>query len=65
MLQVPQLATMQQKPSVQLPLKHSVPARQAAPLAFRLVQTLAMQVNPDAQSPSPPHIVRQEDAPHA
>ena len=29
-LQVPQLAAMQQNPSVQLPLKHSVPARQLA-----------------------------------
>jgi len=43
-LQLVQLAEAQQKPSVQLPLKHSVPATQAAPLAFRLVQTLDMQV---------------------
>jgi hypothetical protein len=64
-LQVPQLAATQQNPSVQLPLKHSAPARQAAPLAFRFVQTFDMQVKPDAQSPSPPHIVRHDEAPHA
>ena len=58
-LQLVQLAEAQQKPSVQLPLKHSVPATQAAPLAFRLVQTLDMQVKPAAQSPSPAQVVRQ------
>jgi hypothetical protein len=63
--QVPQLADAQQNPSVQLPLKHSVPATQAAPLAFRLVQVPAMHVKPDAQSPSPVHDVRQEVAPQA
>jgi len=63
--QVPQLATVQQKPSVQLPLKHSVPARQAAPFALRLVQAFDMQVNPVAQSPSPPQVVRQAAAPQA
>ena len=64
-LQLVQLAEAQQKPSVQLPLKHSVPATQAAPLAFRLVQTLDMQVKPAAQSPSPPQVVRQAPAPQA
>jgi hypothetical protein len=64
-LQLPQLAAAQQKPSVQLPLKHSVPDRQAAPLAFRLVQVLAMQVKPAAQSPSPLHDVRQDVGPQA
>ena len=64
-LQLPQLADAQQNPSVQLALKHSIPTRQAAPLAFRLVQVLAMQVKPPAHSPSPAHDVRQEVAPHA
>jgi hypothetical protein len=63
--QVPQLAAMQQNPSVQLPLKHSVASVQAAPLAFRLVQTFDMQVKPDAQSLSPPHMVRHDDPPQA
>ena len=62
---MPQLAAAQQNPSVQLPLKHSVPSVQAAPLAFRLVQTFDMQVKPDAQSLSPPHVVRQTAAPQA
>jgi len=48
-----------------LPLKHSVPATQAAPLAFRLVQTLDMQVKPPAQSPSPAQLVRQAAPPQA
>jgi hypothetical protein len=64
-LQLPQLADAQQKPSVQLPLKHSVPETQTAPLAFRLVQVLAMQVKPPAHSASPVHDVRQEVAPQA
>ena len=64
-LQLPQLALVQQTPSVQFPLKHSVPAVQTAPFAFRLVQTFDMQVNPDAQSPSPLHMVRQAAAPQA
>ena len=64
-LQPVQLAEAQQKPSVQLPLKHSVPATQAAPLAFRLVQTLDMQVKPPAQSPSPAQLVRQAAPPQA
>ncbi len=63
--QVPQLAAVQQNPSVQLALKHSVPTVQAAPFAFRLVQTFDMQVKPDAQSPSAAHWVRQADAPQA
>jgi hypothetical protein len=63
--QVPQLAIAQQNPSVQLPLKHSVATVQAAPFAFRLVQTFDMQVNPVAQSPSAVHWVRQADAPQA
>ena len=62
-VQGPQVTDAQQKPSVQLPLKHSVPATQAAPLAFRLVQTLAMQVKPLAQSPSPAQVVRQAAPP--
>jgi len=64
-LQLPQVADAQQKPSVQLPLKHSVPATQAAPLALRLVQTLDMQVKPVAQSASPAQVVRQAAAPQA
>jgi hypothetical protein len=64
-LQLPQLGDAQQKPSVQLLLKHSVPEMQAAPLAFRLVQVLAMQVKPPAHSASPAHDVRQEAAPQA
>ena len=64
-LQLAQLADAQQKPSVQLPLKHSGPATQAAPLAFRLVQTLDMQVKPLAQSLSPPQVVRQAAASQA
>jgi hypothetical protein len=63
--QLAQLADAQQKPSVQLPLKHSAPATQLAPLAFRLVQTSDMQVKPLAQSPSPPQVVRQDAAPQA
>ena len=63
--QVPQLAAVQQNPSVQLPLKHSVPSVQAAPLALRLVQTFDMQVKPDAQSLSPLHMVRHDDPPQA
>ena len=62
---VPQLAITQQNPSVQLPLKHSVPTVQAAPFAFRLVQTFDMHVKLDAQSPSAAHWVRQADAPQA
>ena len=50
---------------MQLPLKHSVPAVQTAPLAFRSVQAFDMQVNPAAQSASPLHIVRQVGEPHA
>jgi hypothetical protein len=42
--QLPQPASLQQNPSVQLALKHSAPAAQAAPLAFRLVQTFDMQL---------------------
>ena len=64
-LQPPQLAEAQQNPSVQLPLKHSVPATQAAPLAFRFVQTLDMQVKPPAHSPSPVQVVRQAAPPQA
>jgi hypothetical protein len=64
-LQLPQVELVQQYPSVQLPLKHSAPAVQIAPLAFRLVQTFDMHVKPVAQSPSPPHVVRQAAAPHA
>jgi len=64
-LQPVQLAAAQQKPSVQLPLKHSVPATQAAPLALRLVQTFDMQVKPAAHSPSPLQVVRQAAAPQA
>jgi hypothetical protein len=60
---VPQLAIVQQNPSVQLPLKHSVPSAQVAPFALRLVQTFDMQVKPAAQSPSPAHVVRHADAP--
>jgi hypothetical protein len=63
--QVPQLAIVQQNPSVQLPLKQSVPTVQVAPFAFRLVQTFDMQVKPDAQSPSPAHVVRHAEAPQA
>ena len=64
-LQVPQPAAMQQTPSAQLPLKHSSPDTHVAPLASRLVHTFDMQVNPVAQSPSPPQVVRHEFAPHA
>src|SRR5262245_22004888 len=64
-VQLPQLAAAQQKPSVQLPLKHSVPAAQAAPFGFRLVQTSDRHVKPAAQSASTPQVVRQAPAPHA
>jgi hypothetical protein len=61
-----QLAAAQQNPSVQLLLKHSVPAVQAAPFALRSVQTFDMHLKPPAQSPSPPQVVRQAAAaPHA
>jgi hypothetical protein len=63
--QAPQLETVQQAPSVQLPLKHSAPATQAAPFGFRLVQTLARQENPVAQSLSPLQDVRQAAGPQA
>jgi hypothetical protein len=65
--QGPQAAAgrLQQSPSVQWPLKHSVSIMQAAPFAFRLVQTLDMHVSPIAQSPLSAHIVLQETAPHA
>src|SRR5262245_58665643 len=61
-LQEVQLAAAQQNPSVQLPLKHSVAAVQAAPFALRSVQTFDMHLKPPAQSPSPPHVVRQAAA---
>jgi hypothetical protein len=61
--QRPQPADAQQKPSVQLPLKHSVADTQAAPFAFRLVQTFDMQVKPEAQSPSPAQVVWHAVAP--
>jgi hypothetical protein len=64
-LQLPQLLDAQQKPSVQLPLKHSVPATQVVPLAFRSVQTFDMQVKPAAQSPSPMQVVRHAVVPQA
>jgi hypothetical protein len=64
-LQLPQGPLAQQTPSVQLPLKHSGPMTQAAPLAFKLVQTFAMQVNPDAQLLVSPQVVRHDTAPHA
>jgi hypothetical protein len=63
--QLGQLAAAQQKPSVQLVLKHSVPEVQAAPFALRLVQAFDMQVNPLAQSPSPLQVVRHSSAPQA
>jgi hypothetical protein len=64
-LQLVQLADAQQNPSVQLPVKHSGPAAQEAPFALRLVQTFDWQVKPDAQSPSPPQVVRQAVGPQA
>jgi hypothetical protein len=63
--QLPQLADAQQNPSVQLPLKHSGPATQAAPLALRFVQTFDIQVKPAAQSLASPQVVRQVATPQA
>jgi hypothetical protein len=55
---------LQQTPSVQRLLRHSVPITQAVPSGFRLVQELDWQVYPlPVQSPLPEHMVRQTPDP--
>ena len=63
-IQLPHGPLLQQTPSVQKLLRHSVPNTQAAPGSFRLVQELDWQVYPaPVQSPSPPHMVKQTPDP--
>jgi hypothetical protein len=54
-----QLAAPQQTCSTQWPLMQSVPAAHAPPFGVRSVHEPFAQENPDAQSPSSPHVVRQ------
>lgn len=63
-LQAPQLELLQQTPSVHIVLRHSLPALQAAPSAFRFVQTPDWQLYPLTQSPLAVQPVRQVVPPH-
>jgi hypothetical protein len=56
---VPSHVVEQHAPSTQKPLKHSLAAPQAAPLARRPVQAWFWHVSPGAQSASPLHVVSQ------
>jgi hypothetical protein len=50
---------VQQTPSAQMPLLHSVPLAQVVPFGLRFVHDPDWQLNPAAQSPLPAHVVRQ------
>jgi hypothetical protein len=50
---------VQQTPSAQIPLLHSVPLAHVAPFGLRFVHDPDWQLNPAAQSPLPAHVVRQ------
>jgi hypothetical protein len=59
-LQLAQGPVVQQTPSVQKLVRHSLPAAQLAPAGLRLVQEPDWQVYPvPLQSPLPPQVVRQ------
>jgi len=58
-MQVPVHALSQQKPSTQLPFRHSVAEVQASPFAFLPTQVPLEQVFPVRQSPSVVQVVLQ------
>jgi len=60
--QAPQAAEVQQKPPVQLPLRHWSPLEQAVPLAALAKQLPPLQKLAVAQSASPLQLVGQEAA---
>jgi hypothetical protein len=64
-LQSPPQAVLQQKPSAQKPLAHSLAAAHAAPVGCFTTQAPALQYAMAAQSTSLEHIVLQAVAPHA
>jgi hypothetical protein len=62
-LQTGQLATPQQTPSTQWPLRHCGSFEQAVPFVFRLVHAPPTQLDPRMQSPSPAQVVRHAPVP--